>query len=96
MPQIVLVLIVVIVLIVASRRVRSIVFHRSLLRFLKTLLVTTVILLVLAGIGFAAWYWWTVIRLAAPGTSWNDMTIRHESHPFTPGTGGPVTPTKVE
>ena len=96
MPQILLVVIILIALAIVSRKVRAVLLHVKLWRFLRVFIMTLFIIALLAVIAGSAWYWWTVLRLREPQTSWNDETIQQDMHPVTPGSGGPKKPTLVE
>ncbi len=96
MPQLLLVVIILTFALCMSRKLRAVLLHRNVLHFLRTAFLTGLVLLILAAIGIAAWYWWTVIRLQEQGTHWQDTTIEQDRHPVTPHGGGPVTPTIVQ
>lgn len=95
MARIILIAIVVVAALVMSRKLRGIVFHMRVRRFL--FIFTTVCFLALLGAsGYYAWKYWWPIYMKQPTVEWTDTTIEHDSNPETPGAGGPVVPTLIQ
>lgn len=95
MPKFVLFALGILALLIFSRRVRGIVFHIHVRRFL--FIVTLVSILALIGIaGYLAWKYWWPMYLAKPTVEYYDETIEQELNPETPGTGGPASPVIIQ
>ena len=95
MARIVLIAVGIIVLLVVSRRVRRVVFHIHVRRFI--LIFTIVALLVVLGVGgYFAWKYWWPLYMAKPTSEWHDTTLELDANPETPGTGGPAQPVIIQ
>lgn len=95
MPKFVLFALGILVVLIFSRRIRSIVFHVHVRRFL--FIVTLVSILALIGVaGYLAWKYWWPMYMAKPTVEYYDETIEQEMSPETPGTGGPASPVIIQ
>ncbi len=95
MPKLVLFALGILAVLIFSRRIRSIVFHVHVRRFL--FIVTLVSILALIGIaGYLAWKYWWPMYMAKPTVEYYDETIEQEMNPETPGTGGPPQPVIIQ
>lgn len=95
MARLVLFAVGIVVLLVLSRRVRAVVFHLHVRRFV--LIFVTVTLIAAASVGgYFLWKYWWPIFMAKPTVQWSDTTIELDEHPETPGTGGPASPVIIQ
>jgi|GEM_PF-1956823 len=95
MPKLVLFALGILALLIFSRRIRGIVFHVHVRRFLTIVIMVTVFA-ILVGAGYLLWKYWWPKYMAKPTVEYYDETIEQEMNPETPGTGGPPQPVIIQ
>lgn len=95
MAKLVLVVVIVLGVLVISRPLRAIVFHVRVRQFV-TIFIVTLVLFLMAGLGYAAWKYWWPMYMKQPTMQWTDTTLEQDAEPETPGAGGPVKPTQIQ
>jgi hypothetical protein len=95
MPTFVFWFIIACILLVISKRIRSIIFHLHVRRFV--LIFSILSFLALLGLGgYLAWKFWWPLFMAKPTVEWQDTTVEIDMNPVTPGTGGTPQPVIIQ
>lgn len=95
MPKLVLFALGILAVLVFSRRVRGIVFHVHVRRFVLIFFTMTFITVLGVAAYFLYKFWWPRY-MAKPTVEVYDETIDQEINPETPGTGGPKDPVIIQ
>ena len=95
MPELDLLALVILAVLIFSPRIRRIVFHVHVRRFVSIVLFVS--LLALIGIlGYVTWKYWWPMYMARPTVEYRDETLEQDMNPVTPGTGGPAQPVIIQ